>query len=118
MMSISYIITHGGVDLGVGAIRVAVTALAYASFGGVLGYFLGQAKFEDHGPFWLPAGLVLTAVLNGIVTSALGLVSRAGLQSTPLRGLLLAAAIAAVVFVVLFAFMRRSNRMVLAKAAG
>jgi hypothetical protein len=45
-------------------------------------------------------------------------VSRAGLQSTPFRGLLLAAAIAAVVFVVLFAFMRRSNRMVLAKAAG
>jgi len=118
MMSISYIIAHGGVDLGVGAIRVAVTALAYASFGGVLGYFLGQAKFEDHSPFWLPAGLVLTAVLNGIVTSALGLVSRAGLQSTPLRGLLLAAAIAAVVFVLLFAFMRRSNRMVLAKAAG
>ena len=118
MMNISYVIAHGGVDLGVGAVRVAVTALAYASFGGVLGYFLGQAKFEDHSPFWLPAGVVLTAVLNGIVTSALGLVSRAGLQATPLRGLLLAAVIAAVVFVVLFAFMRRSNRMVLAKAAG
>jgi RsiW-degrading membrane proteinase PrsW (M82 family) len=118
MMSLSYIIAHGGVDIGVGAIRVAVTALAYASFGGVLGYFLGQAKFADHSPFWLPAGVVLTAVLNGIVVSALSIVSRAGLQATPLRGLLLAAAIAAVVFVVLFAFMRRSNRMVLAKAAG
>jgi protease PrsW len=118
MMNISYIIVHGGVDLGVGAVRVAVTALAYASFGGVVGYFLGQAKFEDHSPFWLPAGVVLTAVLNGIVVSALSIVSRAGLQATPFRGLLLAAAIAAVVFVILFAFMRRNNRMVLARAAG
>jgi RsiW-degrading membrane proteinase PrsW (M82 family) len=117
MMSISYVVSHGGVDLGVGAIRVAVTALAYASFGGVLGYFLGQAKFEDHSPLWLPFGVILTAVLNGIVTSALEIVSRSGLQSTPFRGLLLSSLIAAAVFLALFAFMRRSNSLVLAGRA-
>jgi RsiW-degrading membrane proteinase PrsW (M82 family) len=117
MMSISYVVSHGGVDLGVGAIRVAVTALAYASFGGVLGYFLGQAKFEDHSPLWLPFGVILTAVLNGIVTSALEIVSRSGLQSTPFRGLLLSSLIAAAVFLALFAFMRRSNSLVMAGRA-
>ena len=109
MLNISYIVSHGGVDLGVGALRVAVVALAYASFGGVLGYFLGQAKFAGHGPFWLPLGVLATSVLNGLVTVALSVVSRTGLQATPIRGMVLAAAVAGVTFVLLFAFMRRSN---------
>jgi RsiW-degrading membrane proteinase PrsW (M82 family) len=109
MLNISYIVSHGGVDLGVGALRVAVVALAYASFGGVLGYFLGQAKFAGYGPFWLPLGVLATSVLNGLVTVALSLVSRTGLQATPIRGLVLVAAIAGVTFVLLFVFMRRSN---------
>jgi RsiW-degrading membrane proteinase PrsW (M82 family) len=114
LLNIAYVIDHGGVNLGVGAMRVAVTALAYASFGGVLGYFLGQAKFEDHSPFWLPLGVVVAALLNGAVATALSIVSRAGLQAMPLRGLLLAALLAAITFVALFAFMRHSNRVTLA----
>ncbi len=118
MLNISYIVSHGGVDLGVGALRVAVMALAYASFGGVLGYFLGQAKFAARGPFWLPLGVLATSVLNGLVTVALGAVSRAGLQATPIRGMVLAAAIAGVTFMLLFAFMRRSNYEALTSRAG
>ena len=108
MLNIAYIVGNGGVDLGVGAARVAVTALAHASFAGVTGYFLGRAKFEKRGPLWLPSGVILAAVLNGIMTVALGQISRAGLQTTPLRGLILAAAIAVVTFGVLFTIMRRN----------
>jgi len=118
MLNISYIVSHGGVDLGVGALRVAVVALAYASFGGVVGYFLGQAKFAAHGPFWLPFGVLATSVLNGLVTVALSAVSRVGLQATPLRGMVLAAALAGVTFVLLFAFMRRSNDAALTGQSG
>lgn len=118
MLNITYIVGHGGVDLGAGAMRVAVTALAYASFGGVLGYFLGQAKFAERGPFWLPVGLLSAAALNGLTTMALNEAARVGLQATPVRGMALAAAIAGVTFVLLFAFMRRSNYETLARRAG
>ena len=108
MLNIAYVVGNGGVDLGIGAVRVAVTALAQASFAGVTGYFLGRAKFKKRGPFWLPSGVILAAVLNGVMTVALGQISRAGLQTTPLRGLILAAAIAVVTFGVLFVIMRRN----------
>lgn len=111
MLNIAYVIGNGGVDLGVGAVRVAVLALAHASFAGVTGYFLGRAKFENRGPFWLPVGLFLAAVLNGVVTAVLGEISRAGLRPTPMNGLILAAALAAVTFIVLFVLMRRGTRM-------
>ncbi len=116
MLNISYVMGSGGVDLGVGAIRVAVFALAHASFAGVTGYFLGRAKFENRGPFWLPVGLLLAALLNGIVTAVLGEITRAGLRPTPLNGLIVAAVVAAVTFVVLFVLLHRGARV--AAAAG
>lgn len=108
MLNITYVTQTGGVDLGIGATRIAVTALAQASFAGISGYFLGRAKFAAMGPWWLPGGLSLAIVLNGVVTVALGAISRTGIQVTPLRGLLLAAVVAALTFGVLFSLMRRS----------
>ncbi|MEZ4635140.1 MAG: PrsW family glutamic-type intramembrane protease [Caldilineaceae bacterium] len=46
LLNFHYVIEHGGVDLGIGSVRIVVNALAHASFAGVLGYFLGQARFE------------------------------------------------------------------------
>ncbi len=111
MLNVAYVIGNGGVDLGVGAIRIAVLALAHASFAGITGYFLGRAKFENRGPFWLPVGLFLAALLNGIVTAVLGEISRAGLRPTPLNGLIAAAVLAAATFIVLFVLMQRGTRM-------
>lgn len=115
-LNVDYVLSNGGVDLGVGAVRVAVVALAQASFAGVTGYFLGRAKFENRGPFWLPVGLLLAAVLNGVVTTLLSEITRSGLRPTPLNGLILAAVLAAVTFAILFAVMRRGARP--APAAG
>lgn len=116
MLNITYVIGNGGVDLGMGAIRIAVTALAHASFAGVTGYFLGRAKFENRGPWWLPLGLLLAATLNGIVTAAVGEIARTGLRSTPLNGLILAAVVAAATFAVLFVIIQRTNRAALTAA--
>jgi protease PrsW len=114
MTNLQYIMDNGGVGLGVGAIQVAITALAHASFSGVVGYFLGRAKFENMGPFWMPLGLTLAAVLNGIVTFVLGEVTT---LTTTFRnsdpnhwlGLVVAAIVAGGTFAVLFAIIRRLN---------
>lgn len=117
MLNITYVVSHGGVELGVGAIRIAMTALAQASFAGLTGYFLGRAKFENMGPIWLPGGLLLSAVLNGLVTTAIGEISRSGLQATPLRGMILASVIAALTFGVLFTIIRRDQQALLKNAS-
>ncbi len=117
-LNVQYVIENGGVDLGIGAVRIAVIALAHAAFAGVTGYFLGRAKFENRGPFWLPVGLLLAAVLNGVVTTLLSEITRSGLRPTPLNGLILAAVVAAATFIILFTILRRSSRPAAAVAGG
>ena len=111
-LNVQYVVANGGVDLAIGAVRIAVVALAQASFAGVTGYFLGRAKFENRGPFWLPVGVFLAAVLNGVVNTLLSEITRSGLRPTPLNGLALAALVAAVTFIVLFGVLRRGSRTV------
>jgi RsiW-degrading membrane proteinase PrsW (M82 family) len=121
-LNIQYVMSNGGVDLGVGVLRVAVAALAQASFAGVIGYFLGRAKFENMGPLWLPGGLTIAAVLNGIVTYLLGEVSTINATSvrsslfTPWLGLVVAVVVAGITFFVLFTLIRRLNAAHLAGA--
>ncbi|MEM7030590.1 MAG: PrsW family glutamic-type intramembrane protease [Chloroflexota bacterium] len=117
MLNIDYVIASDGVSLSVGVVRIVVAALAHASFAGVMGYFLGRAKFENMGPFWLPAGLLLAAILNGVVTVALGVITRSGFQVTPINGLILAAVVAMVTFGVLFAIMQSNNRALATQAS-
>ena len=121
MLNIQYVLSSGGVNLQAGVIRIVVTALAQASFAGLTGYFLGRAKFEDEPVWWLPLGVTLAAIINGLftvlrgelTTTALGL---AGGGVNPWPGLLLGALVAAATFGLLFALIRRANRLTLAGA--
>jgi RsiW-degrading membrane proteinase PrsW (M82 family) len=61
-----YVWQHGGVDLNIGSIRVVVDTLGYASMAGVLGYFIGQARFEKTPLIYLPSGVLLSATLTGL----------------------------------------------------
>lgn len=118
MLNIDYVIGRGGVDLVVGVVRVTVTALVHAATAGVMGYFLGQAKFE-HTPFWyLPLGLVLASALNGAFFWAQDLVTRQGLAFNPWYGLLLAVGVAAIALAIVFWLIRRANAETLALTAG
>jgi hypothetical protein len=117
------VIGSGGVDLVVGIVRIVVTALAQASFAGISGYFLGRAKFEEEPVWWLPLGLTIAAVLNGLFTVVLGEITRSGSvltgqTVTPWYGLVLAAVVAGLTLVALLILIRRANRMTVAGAQG
>ncbi|HHX43106.1 MAG TPA: PrsW family intramembrane metalloprotease [Chloroflexi bacterium] len=114
VLNIHYVIATGGAQLQVGILRIVVTTLAQASSSGLMGYFLGRAKFEDMGKLWLPGGLLLASALNGIVTHVLGEVTVRGLTFTPMNGLVLAAVVAVIVFGLVYALMRRANAATLA----
>lgn len=117
MLNIHYVTANAGVNLGVGVVRIAVTALAQASFAGISGYFLGRAKFEEEPAWWLSLGVTIAAVLNGLFTYVRGEIVTVGLSYRPVNGLVLATVVALVTFAVLYYLMRRANRLTLASGS-
>lgn len=116
MLNLSFVLESGGVDLGAGVVRIVVTALAQAAFAGISGFFLARAKFEDEPVWWLPLGLTVAAVLNGLFTIARSSVTRigsaqAGRTASPWLGLGFSALVAAGTLGLLLALIRRSNRL-------
>ncbi len=115
VVNIAYVVRSGGVDLVSGMIRITVTALALASFGGLSGYFLGRCKFEDEPLWWMPVGLALASVLDGLFTYARGEItttalSLAGGGYNPWPGLVLGAVVALLTFGALFYLILRIQR--------
>jgi RsiW-degrading membrane proteinase PrsW (M82 family) len=110
-LNVQYVLDNNGVDLGVGVMRMVVVALAQASFAGVMGYFLGRAKFDKMGPLWLPIGLLVSATLNGIVSYVLGRITFLGsFAFNPWYGLIAAVVVAGIVFAVILNTMQGYER--------
>jgi protease PrsW len=118
LLNLNYVIANGGVALAPGVIHVVTTALAQASFSGLLGYFMAEAKFEHKPVWWVPLGLFIAAVLNGLFSWLFSEVSANGLTVSPWRSLLLGLVVALVVFGLLLTLMRRATQETLAEAAG
>jgi len=118
VLNFNYVLDHGGVDLGIGSVRIVVTALAHASFAGILGYFIGQSRFEKTPAYYLPAGLALAAVLNGLFFLLEDRVTASGLSVNPWNGLLLALVVAGVSLAAVFWLVERANEETLRVAVG
>jgi len=118
LLNLNYVIANGGVALGPGVIHVVTTALAQASFSGLLGYFMAEAKFEHKPIWWVPLGLFIAAVLNGLFSWLLSEVSASGLTVNPWRSLVLGLVVALAVFALLLLLMRRVTQETLAESAG
>ena len=82
VLNIAFVVASGGVDLGVGMIRMVLTTLAHASFAGITGYFMAREKFEPRPVWWMPLGVAIAALLNGIFFYLSGTLARAGLSSS------------------------------------
>jgi RsiW-degrading membrane proteinase PrsW (M82 family) len=120
MLNIQFVASNGGVDLGAGVIRMAVVALAQASFAGITGYFLGRAKFESEPIWWMPLGITLAAVMNGVFNWLRGRMVQSNLSLTgasvnPWLGLIFAAVVAFVTMGILVWLMRRTLQTTQAK---
>jgi protease PrsW len=119
VLNVQFVIANGGVDLGAGVIAMAVVALAQASFAGITGYFLGQAKFKSDPVWWMPLGVTLAAVANGLFNWLRGSITRGGISLTgstanPWLGLILAAVVAAAIMGLLVWLIRRNIKSALA----
>lgn len=118
-LNVGFVVGSGGVDLGTGAIRIVLTSLAHASFGGVIGYFLGRQKFELRPIWWMPAGVALAATLNGSFFFLRSTVARGTIDDplnsvAPWVGLALAAMLAGATTIALARLTRRE----IARTAG
>ena len=116
MLNLHYIIDNQGVALSPGIISVVTTALAQASFGGVLGYFMAQAKFEHKPVWWVPLGVVIASVLNGTFHWLIDEVSATGLTVEPWRSLIFGLVVALVTFGVLIYLMQHAHAFTLRPA--
>ncbi len=81
VLNISFVVSSGGVNLGMGAVRIILTALAQASFAGITGYFLAKDKLDHKPAWWVPAGISLAAVLNGLFNYVWGVLKRTGMTT-------------------------------------
>lgn len=116
MLNLHYIIDNQGVALAPGIISVVTTALAQASFGGVLGYFMAQAKFEHKPIWWVPLGVIISAVLNGLFTWLIDEVSATGLTVEPWRSLAFGLVVTLITFGALIYLMQRAHAFTLRAA--
>ena len=117
VLNIQFVVSNGGVDLGTGVITMAVVALAQASFSGITGYFLGRAKFESEQIWWMPLGITLAAIFNGLFNWTRGLVAQtsvslSGANTSLWPGLILAAVVAFITSGIVLWLVRRNIRSI------
>ena len=120
VLNVVFVVSSGGVNLGVGALRITLTALAQASFSGITGYFLSRQKFDQPPLWWMPAGVLLAALLNGIFYTVYGTLSRSTISANgafmrPWVGLVLAVILSVSVTGLLSWFIRRDQNRVVGK---
>jgi RsiW-degrading membrane proteinase PrsW (M82 family) len=113
VLNLHYVLDRGGVALAPGVVHIVTSLLAQASFGGVLGYFMAQAKFEHRPVWWVPLGVAVAAILNGVFVWLIDEVSADGLDVAPWRSLVLGLVVALVAFLALLFLMRQANRATL-----
>lgn len=111
-----FVLANDGVALGPGVIATVTTALAAASFGGLQGWFMAEARFEHKPVWWVPLGYVVATVLNGVFSWLISEVSAVGLQVATWRSLLMGLIVALGSFLTLAALMRRSTAVTLRRA--
>lgn len=116
MLNVQLAVSSGGFDPASGIFRVIGDVVGHAGAAAVLGYFLGRHRLESL-PFWtLPAGLMLAAVIDGILVYSRAEINRTSLGLTrdafsPWPGLLFSFILAGISFAAIYGLLRRINAL-------
>lgn len=111
-----YLIDNEGLRLDVGAARITVASLVIASIGGLIGYALGQVRFERHSVLYLPGSMLAAAVLIGVYEWLSGEAIGRTIGYNPWVSVLIGAVCAAVLFAVINLLVRSTVQETLADA--
>lgn len=109
VVNFQYVVGHGGVDLDIGSIRMVVNAMGYACFGGILGYFMGQARFEKTPAYYVPGGLGFAALLTGLYFFLIDRTAGDPFGTSGGRDLLLASFLALLTVLIMTFLVNRTN---------
>ena len=88
---------------------MVVNALAYGGFAGIMGYFMGQSRFEKVPLYYMPAGLTFAAVINGLFFFLLNRTFSGGLTYNPWSDLIFAAIVTVIALAIVFWLIERAN---------
>lgn len=120
ILNVLMVVSSGGIDLGAGVVRIVITALVQGTLGGLIGYFLGRDKIDRMPIWWMPLGVSIAAVIEGLFSWLRGQVTAAPIAVTgagvaqggynPWPGLILAAVLAAALLGAVFVLMRADIR--------
>lgn len=108
LINFNYVFDHRGLQLDVGTSRIIIVALVQAALGGLIGYGLGQVKFERHAPSYVALFVGLAALLNGIFGWLQTAVTTQDLGYRAWTGVALAAVYAIVILGAVFILIRRA----------
>lgn len=106
--NLTYIVANGTVSIGVGTLTIIVTSLAYATFGAIVGYFLGLIKPGGASGAMAAVGVLVAGVVHGLYDYLASLFPSSGLSYNPWPSLVATSIFAIVVFGIVFAVMQRS----------
>jgi RsiW-degrading membrane proteinase PrsW (M82 family) len=116
LLNFYYVLDHSGLNLDIGTMRIIVNALALAALGGIVGYGLGQVKFERHAPWFAAIFVGISALLNGCFDWIQSEVTAQDLGFEAWRGVLVAGLFAIAVFGAVFYLLRSAVSETLALA--
>lgn len=119
-LAVLYVLDHGTLTLLSGNLRVLSLQAAIFASSIILGYFIGQNRFQDMPPYYLGLGVAVGAGFNGLllfVSTELDSTSLGITQSgfSPWPGIVVSMLALAGAFVLISGLMRRQNGIIQAR---
>ncbi len=107
--NLTYLTENGTISLGIGTLTIIVTSLAYATFGAMVGYFLGMIKPGGAPGWYAGVGVLVAGVIHGVFDYLTSQFSFGGITYNPWPALVATSIFAIVVFAIVFTLMQRST---------